>query len=105
MVWSAAKRRIMLPGEVLEAQGVGPVYIHQDYNDEDEPEDVGPTISQASISTCKLCEVVKEWTAFTGMEVRSFGGNGMQVPVVGSIQLYILSCTVPVRPAACASSA
>ena len=91
-------RRGLLPVEALEAQGVGPIYLQSHYTDDDDDDDVayvGPTEADAAMDLPFFRTVAEQSSTFTDAQIRSLAGNGMFVPIIGAVKLFVLSCTVP----------
>ena len=59
-------------------------------------EDISDEMKAGATERMPLYEAVL-CGGFTDGEVRSLAGNGMCVPVVGAVMLFVLSCTSPRR--------
>ena len=96
LLWSLERRRLLLGGEAMEIQGVGPVYFSSDYTNADEIGDIGPDEQDAPLPRTPFIEALRSGTSFTAQQIISLAGNGMTVPVVGLVLGFVTACTVPV---------
>ena len=88
--WGSRARRLLLPSEALEVQGIGPIYNKDDYSDDEIDKSVMRT-PPSVVRPAFYNSVVMG--AFTDGEVRSLAGNSMPIPMIGAALNFVLACT------------
>ena len=87
-------RRVLLGQEIMETQGIGPIYTLDDYDMNDNASDIGPPRALLGDVQTPFMQAVRDGV-FTQSQLAAFAGNGMSVPVVGAAMAFVLACTVP----------
>lgn len=97
LLWCMSARRLQTPLEALEAHGVGPLWVKGDYSEEELAEMDPPPDDAADLmaEVPPLLEALRQGEKFTDNQIRSLAGNGMHVPTVTAVILFVLAGTEP----------
>lgn len=92
-IWSTSKRRLLLPLESLEVMGFGPMYLAEDYRDEEK--DRAPATETLHYGA-PLMDALRNGK-FSPRVIRQLAGNSMQASAIGACQIFVLAFTEPVQ--------
>lgn len=101
-LWSTFKRRTLELGELAESMGFGPVFTEQDFSEQDPAR--GPALHSidanprpAVLELFKPSMPGSTPADIDRSDLKHMLGNGVCVPVLTALHVFVWSCTVPVE--------